>query len=47
MMRFDPSLFVSRLVIEANGRPVYDEGFNQGLNIIRGEKKTHPASLPS
>jgi len=45
MMRFDPSLFVSRLVIEANGRPVYDEGFHQGLNIIRGENSSGKSTI--
>jgi hypothetical protein len=45
MMRFDPSLFILRLVIEANGRAVYDERFHRGLNIIRGENSSGKSTI--
>lgn len=38
MTRFDPSLFVKRLIIARGGARVYDELFHLGVNIIRGEK---------
>lgn len=40
MTRFDPSLFVKRLVILRTGTRVYDETFHLGVNIIRGEKNS-------
>lgn len=36
MMRFDPSIRLSRLVIIKEGRRAYDENFHPGVNIIRG-----------
>ena len=36
MMRFDPSFFVNRFVVERDGYAVYDENFHEGINILRG-----------
>ncbi len=44
-MRFDPSLLISRLVIEAAGRSVYDERFHPGVNIIRGENSSGKSTI--
>jgi hypothetical protein len=44
-MRFDPSLRVVRLVIEANGKSVYDENFHRGLNIVRGENSSGKSTI--
>ncbi|MGE4046493.1 MAG: AAA family ATPase [Acetobacteraceae bacterium] len=44
-MRFDPSLLITRMVIESNARTVYDEAFHPGLNIIRGENSSGKSTL--
>jgi hypothetical protein len=44
-MRFDPSLLISRLVIEAASRSVYDERFHHGVNIIRGENSSGKSTI--
>jgi hypothetical protein len=36
-MRFEPTLIVTRLVVERNGRSAYDERFHQGVNVIGGK----------
>jgi hypothetical protein len=36
MTRFDPSLYLQRLIILKDGRRAYDEEFHRGLNVIRG-----------
>jgi hypothetical protein len=45
MMRFDPSLLISRLVVDAAGRSVYDERFHPGVNIIRGENSSGKSTI--
>lgn len=44
-MRYDPTLIVTRLVIERNGRPVYDEPFHEGVNVIRGENSSGKSTV--
>lgn len=36
MMRYDPSLFLSRLVVTQRGGISYDQRFHLGVNVIRG-----------
>lgn len=36
MMRTDPSLFLSRLIVSRHGAIVYDQKFHLGVNVIRG-----------
>lgn len=45
MMRFDPSLLITRMAIEANARLVYDEAFHPRLNIIRGENASGKSTI--
>jgi hypothetical protein len=45
MTQFNPSLLVSRLVVEANAKTVYDEQFHTGLNIIRGENSSGKSTI--
>jgi hypothetical protein len=45
MTRFDPSLLVLRLIIEAGGRNVYDERLHPGVNIIRGENSSGKSTI--
>ena len=45
MIRFEPTLEVSRLVIERHSRPVYDEAFHTGVNIIRGENSSGKSTI--
>lgn len=44
-MRFDPTLVVTRLIVERNGRRVYDEPFHSGVNIIRGENSSGKSTI--
>src|SRR5688572_17886297 len=37
MIRFDPSLQLSRLVVMQGGHRAYDQTFHPGVNIIRSE----------
>ena len=37
MMRCDPSIWLSRLVVLKTGKAVYDQRFHLGVNIIHGE----------
>lgn len=45
MTSFSPSLQISRLVVERQGRTVYDEKFHAGVNIIRGENSSGKSTI--
>lgn len=45
MTRFDPNLSIRRMVIEREGRSVYDEKFHAGVNIISGENSSGKSSI--
>lgn len=45
MMRLDPSLLVYRLYVERNDKPVYDERFHAGVNIVRGENSSGKSTV--
>jgi len=45
MTRFDPSLLLTRMVIGANARTVYDEAFHPRLNIILGESASGKSTI--
>lgn len=45
MTRFDPSLVVRRMVVLRDGRPVYDERFHLGVNVIRGENSSGKSTI--
>lgn len=45
MTRADPSIVVKRLVIERANKPVYDELFHIGVNIIRGENSSGKSTI--
>jgi hypothetical protein len=45
MTRFDPTLIVTRLVVERNGAAVYDEKFHVGVNVIRGENSSGKSTI--
>ena len=44
-MRFNPTLIVTRVVVERNGVAVYDEIFHDGVNIIRGENSSGKSTV--
>jgi hypothetical protein len=44
-MRFEPTLIVTRLVVERNGRAVYDEPFHEGVNVIHGENSSGKSTI--
>jgi hypothetical protein len=45
MTLFEPTLQVSRLVIERAERAVYDERFHRGVNIVRGENSSGKSTI--
>ena len=45
MIRFDPTLIVTRAVVKQNQATVYDEPFHQGVNIIRGENSSGKSTV--
>ena len=44
-MQYSPTLIVKRVFIERDSKPVYDEPFHKGLNIIRGENSSGKSTL--
>ena len=44
-MLFEPSLFISRLVVERNDHIAYDEKFHEGINVIRGENSSGKSTI--
>jgi uncharacterized protein YdcH (DUF465 family) len=45
MMRYDPTLIVTRLVVKRSERSVYDEKFHLGVNVIRGDNSSGKSSI--
>ena len=45
MIRFDPSLFIDRLVVQRQAHIVYDERFHLGVNVIRGENSSGKSTI--
>jgi AAA domain len=45
MMRYDPTLIVTRVVVERNEKPVYDEVFHEGVNVIRGDNSSGKSTV--
>ncbi|MEA2876058.1 MAG: hypothetical protein QOF14_1254 [Hyphomicrobiales bacterium] len=45
MTRYEPTLIVTRLVVERNERAVYDEVFHEGVNVIRGENSSGKSTV--
>lgn len=44
-MRFDPTLVVTRLVVERNEQVAYDELFHEGVNVVRGENSSGKSTI--
>src|SRR5215208_5682420 len=45
MTRFDPSLIVTRLIVQRNEHSVYDEIFHAGVNVVRGENSSGKSTI--
>lgn len=45
MTRFEPTLIVTRVVVERNDKPVYDEAFHEGVNIISGTNSSGKSTV--
>lgn len=45
MTQYSPTLIVKRVVVERSGRPVYDELFHAGVNVIRGENSSGKSTV--
>lgn len=45
MTRFEPTLIVTRLVVERNELTAYDEEFREGVNVIRGENSSGKSTI--
>jgi hypothetical protein len=45
MMRYEPTLIVTRVVVERNDRAVYDEAFHEGVNVVRGENSSGKSTV--
>ena len=44
-MLYEPTLIVTRLVVERNEHTVYDEPFHTGVNVIRGENSSGKSTI--
>jgi AAA domain len=44
-MRFDPTLVLTRLVVERNELLAYNERFHAGVNVIRGENSSGKSTI--
>jgi hypothetical protein len=45
MTQYEPYLLVNRLVVTKNTKHVYDEKFNEGVNIIRGKNSSGKSTI--
>lgn len=45
MMRFDPTIIVTRLVVKRKSLIAYDEKFHTGVNIVRGENSSGKSTV--
>jgi hypothetical protein len=45
MMRYEPSLVITRLVVLRNQHQTYDETFHEGVNVIRGENSSGKSTI--
>src|SRR5260221_1792412 len=44
-MRFEPTLIITRAVVERGAQPAYDEVFHAGVNVIRGENSSGKSTV--
>jgi predicted nucleic acid-binding Zn-ribbon protein len=44
-MRFDPTLVITRAVVERGDQAAYDEVFHPGINVIRGENSSGKSTI--
>lgn len=44
-MRFEPTLIITRAVVERRDQPVYDEAFHSGVNVIRGDNSSGKSTI--
>jgi DNA repair exonuclease SbcCD ATPase subunit len=45
MMRYEPTLIVTRMVVQRADKTVYDELFHAGLNVVRGENSSGKSTV--
>ena len=45
MISFEPTLIVTRMVVDRGELPVYDELFHQGVNVLRGENSSGKSTV--
>lgn len=44
-MRYEPTLVVTRVIVERNDLKVYDEDFHAGVNVIRGDNSSGKSTV--